>query len=229
MDNIKILYVEDEASLAMIVKESLETRGFNVHLITDGGKAVQAFEKIQPDICVLDVMLPNTNGYEIGKAIRQLNKNVPILFLTAKVQTKDVLTGFESGGNDYIKKPFSMEELIVRIQNLRNLSGQATGSNRVALTMGQSTFHPRKQILKIGDQEIKLSHRESRLLETLAQNRNETSYRKQILMDLWGDDSFFNSRNLDVYINKLRKYLKPETSVEIVTLKGVGYLFKVDD
>ncbi|MBT8219346.1 MAG: response regulator transcription factor [Bacteroidia bacterium] len=229
MNNTKILYVEDEASLAMIVKESLETRGFQVHLITDGGKAVQAFERLQPDICVLDIMLPNTNGYEIGKAIRQLDKQVPILFLTAKVQTKDVLTGFESGGNDYIKKPFSMEELIVRIQNLCALSGNARESAKTSIEFGQSIFYPKKQELHLGGEPLKLSHRETRLLEILSKNCNETSFRKQILLDLWGDDSFFNSRNLDVYINKLRKYLRSEPSVEIITLKGVGYLFKVDD
>jgi len=124
MDNkIRILYVEDEVSLATIVKESLETRDFEVYLISDGSKAVAAFEQVKPDVCVLDIMLPNTNGYDIGKGIRVIDNNVPILFLTAKVQTKDVLKGFEAGGNDYIKKPFSMEELIIRIQNLYRLTG----------------------------------------------------------------------------------------------------------
>jgi len=226
-NNIKILYVEDEASLAMIVKESLETRGFEVNLITDGGKAITAFEQIKPDVCVLDIMLPNVNGYDIGKAIRGIDPYVPILFLTAKVQTKDVLNGFESGGNDYIKKPFSMEELIIRIQNLHRLSGGSGANVNQEFQFGGTIFYPRKHELHIGNDTVQLSHRESQLLEILCRHQNETCQRKQILMDLWGDDSFFNSRNLDVYINKMRKYLAQDSTAEIVTLKGVGYLFKV--
>ncbi len=228
MDNhIKILYVEDEASLAMIVKESLETRGFQVNLITDGANAVAAYTQIQPDVCVLDIMLPNVSGYDIGKAIRELNSRVPILFLTAKVLTKDVIAGFEAGGNDYIKKPFSMEELIIRIQNLHRLSGGSAVDVHQEFPLGGTTFYPRKHELEIGGETIQLSHRESQLLEILCLHQNETCHRKQILMDLWGDDSFFNSRNLDVYINKMRKYLAQDSTAEIVTLKGVGYLFKI--
>ena len=226
-NNIKILYVEDEASLAMIVKESLETRGFEVNLITDGGKAVAAFEQILPDVCVLDIMLPNVNGYDIGKEIRSIDANVPILFLTAKIQTKDVLAGFESGGNDYIKKPFSMEELIIRIQNLHRLSGGSSVNTNQEYQLGGTVFFPRKHELQIGPDTVQLSHRESQLLEILCLHQNETCHRKQILLDLWGDDSFFNSRNLDVYINKMRKYLAKDSTAEIVTLKRVGYLFKV--
>lgn len=225
--NIKILYVEDEASLAMIVKESLETRGFEVYLVSDGAKAVQAFENVSPDICVLDVMLPNVNGYDIGKAIRKINPQVPILFLTAKVQTKDVLTGFESGGNDYIKKPFSMEELIIRVQNLHQLVQGSEHTESIQYDLKGATFYPRRQELEIDSAVEQLSHRESKLLEMLCIHQNETCHRKDILMDLWGDDSFFNSRNLDVYITRLRKRLSGASKAEIVTLKGVGYLFKV--
>ena len=224
---IKILYVEDEASLAMIVKESLETRGFEVVLITDGAKAEAAFQQIKPDVCVLDVMLPNVNGFDIGKQIRTIDPKVPILFLTAKIQTKEVLAGFESGGNDYIKKPFSMEELIIRIQNLIKLAGGNDNNVNQEFNFGATTFYPRKHELNIGEETIQLSHRESQLLEILCRHQNETCHRKEILMDLWGDDSFFNSRNLDVYINKMRKYLAVDSNAEIVTLKGVGYLFKV--
>jgi DNA-binding response OmpR family regulator len=225
---IKVFYVEDELFLGKIVKESLESRGFEVIMESDGAKATDLFKKTNPDICVLDVMLPNKDGFTIADEIRDLNENVPIIFLTAKTQTEDVVKGFTLGGNDYIRKPFSMEELIVRIQNvLKSKTGggqKVTGDNVV---IGKYSFQLNRQVLSTGKEDRKLSFRESELLKLLYQNREKIIDRKDILNLLWGNDSFFNSRNLDVYITKLRSYLKEDPSLEIITIKGIGYRFVV--
>lgn len=225
---MKILYVEDEIFLGKIVKETLESRGFEISMVTDGNAAVSEFKKFQPEVCVLDIMLPNKNGYEIAEEIRVLDPLVPILYLTAKSQVEDVLKGFGSGGNDYLKKPFSMEELIVRIQNLKNMVGKKRDISDT-VQLGTFTFFPAKQELLLPSKEvIKLSFRESELLKVLAENTNQKVLRKDILMRVWNDDSYFNSRNLDVYITRLRDYFKPDPGIEIITLKGVGYIFKVE-
>lgn len=223
----KVLYVEDEPFLARIVKESLESRDFAVHLVNDGKAAVNVFEEVKPDICVLDVMLPHRDGFTLAGDIRQRNPNIPIIFLTAKNQTEDVIKGFESGGNDYLRKPFSMEELIVRINNLMALSRKTSSVVADHIRLGQFVFHPSRYELQRGDQVRKLSHREATLLQLLAAHQNKIVNRKEILLQLWGDDSFFNSRNLDVYITKLRDYLKEDATLEIMTIKGVGYHFRV--
>lgn len=223
---IRILYVEDEPFLGRIVKESLESRDFEVTMTIDGNEATTQFSKIRPDICVLDVMLPKKDGYSIAKEIRGINQKIPIIFVTAKTQTEDLLKGFESGGNDYLRKPFSMEELIVRINNLITLSGNGKAKSQPeSITFGIFEFNALRYELKSKTQQRKLSHREASLLQILTENRNATVQRKDILLKLWGDDSFFNSRNLDVYITKLRDYLKEDPTVEIMTIKGVGYQF----
>ncbi|RYU94476.1 response regulator transcription factor [Emticicia agri] len=221
----KILYVEDEPFLGKIVKESLESRNFEVKMVADGNLVLKAFEQFKPDICVLDVMLPNKDGYTIGNEIRQLKPALPIIFLTAKTQTDDVLKGFQSGGNDYIRKPFSMEELIVRINNLLLLLNSKGVTPTGSIILGKYEFLPQKYELRLNDNCRKLSHRETELLKIFTENRNFTVNRKEILMKIWGDDSFFNSRNLDVYITKLRDYLKEDETLELMTIKGVGYHF----
>jgi DNA-binding response OmpR family regulator len=225
--SIKILYVEDELFLAKIVKESLESRNFNVVMEPDGNKVLAVFKQESPDICVLDIMLPNKDGFTIADEIRVLDKEVPIIFLTAKTQTSDLVKGFETGGNDYIRKPFSMEELIVRIENiLRMKTGEKKTDDKIALVrIGQYTFHLNHQLLSNNGEERKLSFRESELLKMLYLNRHKIIDRKDILKLLWGNDNFFNSRNLDVYITKLRGYLKNDTTLEILTIKGIGYRF----
>lgn len=227
MSKTSILYVEDEPFLGRIVKESLESRNFEVHMVSDGKNALDAFRKNHPLICVLDVMLPSKDGYTIAAEIRAISPEVPIIFVTAKTQTEDVIKGFEIGGNDYLRKPFSMEELIVRVNNLLRLSRKESGPAPQYLTLGKFEFHPNRYELKSGDEVRKLSHREAVLLHVLAENKNVIVQRKEVLMRVWGDDSFFNSRNMDVYISKLRDYLKADPSVEIVTIKGVGYRFVV--
>ncbi len=223
---IKVFYVEDEPFLGRIVKESLEIRGFEVRLVADGALAQTVFEELQPDICVLDVMLPNKDGYAIAKDLRKVKSGVPIIFVTAKIQTQDLLKGFESGGNDYLRKPFSMEELIVRINNLLQLTQKNTKPKGIE-AFGKFEFDPSKYELRIGGASRQLSHREAMLLQALIENKNATVSRKDVLLKVWGDDSFFNSRNLDVYITKLRDYLKEDASVKIITLKGIGYHFSV--
>lgn len=228
----KVLYVEDELFLGKIVQESLESRGFEVKMVDDGAEVMASFDSFLPDICLLDVMLPNRNGYELGEDIRQRFPTLPIIFLTAKTQTEDVLKGFSSGGNDYIRKPFSMEELIARIHNLLNLSGlspgETGGEQSGVIHLGKYEFDLRKYELRFQAQIRKLSHREAELLKILADHRNFTVERKMIMQQIWGDDSFFNSRNLDVYITRLRDYLREDERVQIITLKGVGYQFIVD-
>lgn len=187
------------------------------------------FKQTAPDVCVLDVMLPNKDGFTIAGEIREINATVPIIFLTAKTQTDDLVKGFSIGGNDYIRKPFSMEELIVRIENALRFKeqGARTANGKDTLQIGRYSFHIARQMLSGSNEERKLSFRESELLKLLFENRDKIIDRKDILNLLWGNDSFFNSRNLDVYITKLRSYLKEDDLLEIITIKGIGYRFVV--
>jgi Response regulators consisting of a CheY-like receiver domain and a winged-helix DNA-binding domain len=224
MNKTTILYVEDEQFLGKIVKESLESRCFEVVMESDGMNVLSTFKRIQPDVCVLDIMLPNKDGFTLAGEIRELNATVPIIFLTAKTQTEDLVKGFTLGGNDYIRKPFSMEELIVRIENVLRIKERPNPAKDI-LHIGQYNFHVTRQTLTSPREEKKLSFRESELLKLLYENRDRIIDRKDILNLLWGNDSFFNSRNLDVYITRLRSYLKEDDTLEIITIKGIGYRF----
>jgi DNA-binding response OmpR family regulator len=198
---------------------------------SDGANVLSVFQKANPDICVLDVMLPNKDGFTIAEEIRELDQSVPIIFLTAKTQTDDLVKGFSTGGNDYIRKPFSMEELIARIENALRYKREGKSQSKPAgadeVKIGKYSFHLTRQTLTNGKEERKLSFRESELLKLLYENRDKIIDRKDILNLLWGSDSFFNSRNLDVYITKLRSYLKDDDSLEIITIKGIGYRFVI--
>jgi len=227
MKKAKVLYVEDEVFLAKIVSETLQAKGFEVVMVNDGGDAVQKFDEANPDVCVLDIMLPNKDGFTIADEIRERTTEVPIIFLSAKSASEDVVNGFKIGGNDYVRKPFSMEELIVRIENVLKKPHGAITSVNDEIKLGQYVFNSRRQTLIYGTDEKKLSYRESELLRILYQNRDSIVERRDILNLLWGSDSFFNSRNLDVYITKLRNYLKQDPSLQIITVKGVGYRFVV--
>lgn len=224
----KILYVEDEPFLAKVVKETLEHQGFSIQLVQDGAEVIHAFDRFQPDLCVLDVMLPNMDGFSLGRIIKARRPDVPVIYLTAKSFTEDVLTGFEAGASDYIRKPFSIEELIARIHNqLRLRDGLRPGASTTnsGIELGSFTFYPDKLELSHETGVTKLSYRETQVLSLLAQNVNQTTDRKALLLAVWGDDSFFNSRTLDVYVRKLRTYFEKDTSLEIITLKGKGYVF----
>jgi len=221
MSKVKVLLAEDEASLGMIVKESLETRDFLVFLAEDGEQAVEIYKKEQPDILVLDVMMPKKDGFSVAEDIRKENKRIPIIFLTAKSQTSDVLEGFHKGGNDYLKKPFSMEELIVRIKAL--LDRIEIKSNVEHITIGKYVFNLTKQTLEIDNNLEQLTHREAELLFYLFEKKNEILDRSFILNKLWGNDDFFNARSMDVFISKLRKKLKKDETIQILNVRGFGY------
>ena len=218
---IKVLLAEDEPSLAQIIKESLETRDFEVFLAKNGVIAKELYQLHNPEILVLDVMMPFKDGFTLAKEIREENKQIPIIFLTAKSQTKDVLEGFNHGGNDYLKKPFSMEELIVRIQSLLNRNSVKLNTSKIKI--GDYLFNHTKQTLVHKKNTIVLTHRESELLFLLTQNKNEISDRSFILKKLWGNDDFFNARSMDVFITKLRKKLKSDENIQIVNVRGYGY------
>lgn len=223
MDKAKVLYVEDEPFLAKIVLETLEGQGYKVLHVDHGDKVITAYKNFKPHVCILDVMLPGKDGFQIGKDIRRFDASIPILFLTAKSQTQDLVEGFQSGGNDYIKKPFSMEELMIRMENLLSLTRRQSAHKSAELSWGDCTLFSEQLLLKTPKRDIQLSHRENEILKLLFDPRGLNVERRQILMDVWGDDSFFNSRNLDVYIRKIRQYLTDDPTLSLITLKGVGY------
>ncbi len=218
---IKVLLAEDEPSLGQIIKESLETRDFEVLHAENGEAAYELYQKGQPDILVLDVMMPKKDGFTLAQEIRKEDTVIPIIFLTAKSQTQDVLEGFHLGGNDYLKKPFSMEELIVRIKAL--LDRIALTKNNEQLPLGEYSFNYTKQKLMFEDETILLTHRESELLYHLYQRKNEILDRAFILKKLWGDNDFFNARSMDVFISKLRKKLHKDPKIQILNVRGFGY------
>lgn len=225
MAELRILYAEDEPFLSKIVRESLEARGFTVYAETDGKKALALFYDVKPDVCVLDVMLPGKDGFSVARSIREAGYQTPVIFLTAKTQTTDVVEGFETGGNDYIRKPFSMEELIVRIRNAARIPAEPAAKTADEINIGSFRFNFKRQVLLHESGERKLSYRECELIQLLYENRNTIADRRVILKKIWSDDSYFNSRNLDVYVTKLRSYFKADADVEIMTVKGVGYRF----
>ena len=226
----KILYIEDEPYLARIVKDTLELRGYTVLHKKDGARIMEHVSSFSPDICLLDVMLPDTDGFTLANHIRNVNPLLPIIFLTSKTQPADIVKGFSSGGTDYLKKPFSMEELIVRIENQLKIMSRDTSplqSLPDEVVLKNYRFYPGKFELHTSRGIIKLSNRESQILAHLCAHTNSAIDRRELLQLVWGDDSFFNSRNLDVYIRKLRGYLEGAGGIEIVTLKGKGYHFVV--
>ncbi|RIA10714.1 DNA-binding response OmpR family regulator [Flavobacteriaceae bacterium MAR_2010_72] len=217
-----ILLAEDEPALGMIIKESLETRNFKVLLCDNGEKAFEVYKSHQPEILVLDVMMPKKDGFTLAKEVRAIDDAIPIIFLTAKSQTQDVVEGFTIGGNDYLKKPFSMEELIVRINNLLNRTKLQRTSE--ILKLGGYLFDFPKQTLQFKeDSPIQLTHREAHLLFHLIKNKNQVLDRSLILNKLWGNDDFFSARSMDVFISKLRKKLQQDENIQILNVRGFGY------
>lgn len=220
-NHIKILLAEDEISLGTIIKDSLESRDFKVTFCENGENALEEFKKSDFDALVLDVMMPKKDGFTLAKEIRLLNKNIPILFLSAKTQTQDIVEGFKIGCNDYIKKPFSMEELIVRIIALIERKSNLTLEKKYHI--GAYVFDTDSQVLSHEKVTYKLTHKEATLLEFLSQNKGEIIDRSTILNTLWKSDDFFSGRSLDVFITKLRKKLILDQSIEIINLRGRGY------
>ncbi|NIF07732.1 response regulator transcription factor [Chryseobacterium sp. Tr-659] len=227
MTKIKVLLVEDEAVLAMVVKETLEMNGFEIEVANNGVEGWARFKNGKPDICVVDVMMPRKDGFSLVEDIRKVDDLVPIIFLTAKVQTADVLKGLEIGGDDYMKKPFSMEELMLRIKKLvRRSSIKPTESSTDSLvdnTIGKFYFNFKRLELSYENIIINLSQREAELLNLLIIHKNNILERQTALIKLWEDDSVFAARSMDVYITRLRKFLALDPSVSILNVRGVGY------
>lgn len=223
-DKIKILLVEDERTLAMIIKDTLQDEEFDITLAEDGEKGVKHYLNDKPDILIADVMMPHINGFEMVSKIRQTDKTTPILFLTARSGVKDVVEGFERGANDYLKKPFNMQELIIRIKALVNrafIEKKKTESTKFEI--GNYTFDAITQKLYCAGTCQELSYRESGILKRLCANKNDVVDTQYILLELWGDDSFFNVRSLHVFITKLRHKLSQDERIKIINIRGIGY------
>jgi DNA-binding response OmpR family regulator len=222
----KILLVEDETALGLIVKDVLESQGFGVHYVGDGDAAYAAYLAEEPNLLILDVMLPGESGLAIAQRIRVEDKQTPIIFLTARSMPQDVLNGFESGGSDYLKKPFDMDELVVRVKVLLNqnrlLEHSPTALGGV-VEIGEYQYDVMRLILTHQGLNRQLTAREGEVLKVLYQYRNKLLTRKDFLMQVWGDDDFFSSRSLDVYISRLRKYFRGDLMVQIINHRGFGY------
>ena len=222
-ENLKILLCEDDENLGMLLREYLQAKGFEAVLCPDGEVGYREFQKAKFDICVLDVMMPKKDGFALAQDIRQQNAEMPIIFLTAKVLKEDILEGFKIGADDYITKPFSMEELVLRIEAiLRRVKGKKSRENTV-YHIGRFTFDTQKQLLTIGEKQTKLTTKENELLALLCAHYNEILQRDYALKTIWIDDNYFNARSMDVYITKLRKHLKDDDQIEIINIHGRGY------
>ena len=224
INKLRILLAEDDENLGILLKEYLKAKNFESELFPDGDKAFKSFQSNLYDLCILDVMMPVKDGFTLAKEIRETNKEIPIIFLTAKSLKDDVLHGFKLGGDDYITKPFSMEELLFRIEAiLRRTKSDAKLSGQTVYKLGKYTFDVQKQSLNSDDNSHKLTTKESELLKLLCDNINDILERNYALKTIWIDDSYFNARSMDVYITKLRKYLKDEPAVEILNVHGKGF------
>ncbi len=224
-DNFKVLLVEDEVNLGNLLRDYLNAKGYETTLCEDGEQGFDTFAKNNFDICILDVMLPLKDGFTLAKEIRMVNSEIPIIFLTAKSLPDDRIEGFKSGADDYLTKPFNMEELLLRIQAIlkRTNSNPFETDQDGVFTIGKFSFDSNKQLLTLGSESRKLTSKESELLRLLAKNANKVLDRNFALKSIWQDDSYFNARSMDVYITKLRKYLKEDPEIEILNIHGKGF------
>jgi len=225
MPKTRILLVEDDPNLGALLKEYLQVKHFEVSHAADGEEGFDRFREEGADFIILDVMMPKKDGFALAKDIRTIDIHVPILFLTAKTMKEDTLQGFKVGADDYMTKPFSMEELLARIQAIRkrSLSSAPSDERDEAHAVGLLGFDPQKQTLDIGGQSVKLTTKESQLLHLLSKRRNEVLPRSAALQLIWGDDTYHNGRSMDVYITKLRKHLKADPALEIINVHGEGF------
>lgn len=228
-DMLKILLCEDDENLGMLLREYLQAKGYAAELCPDGEAGYKAFLKEKFDICVLDVMMPKKDGFTLAQEIRQANADIPIIFLTAKTLKEDILEGFKIGADDYITKPFSMEELVKRVEAiLRRVKGKKNHES-TKYKIGKYMFDTQKQLLTIGQKQTKLTTKENELLSLLCSHANEILKRNDALRTIWIDDNYFNARSMDVYITKLRKHLKDDDQVEIINIHGQGYKLIIPD
>jgi len=225
MESKKILLVEDDKNLGFVIKDNLSVNGYEVTLCEDGLSGLEIFEAEVFDLCILDIMLPYLDGFNLAKSIRKCDKEIPILFLSAKSLQEDKIEGFKIGADDYITKPFSMEELLLRIEVFLKRTKKEQESNE-PISIGKFSFHPQELFIELEGEKKGLTRKESDLLRYLCKHKNVVRKREEILIDLWGDDDYFKGRSLDVFISKLRKYLKEDDHVDIINFHGVG--FKLD-
>lgn len=226
MDNIRVLIVEDDPNLGQILSEYLGIKGLSTTLCKDGEDGLEAFNRGSFDLCILDIMMPKKDGFTLAKEIRDQNSRIPLIFLTAKSMKEDTIQGLKIGADDYMTKPFSMEELLLRIQAVMRRvksgdSGQEEDSGM--LKLGKFTFDTDKQLLEENGKQTKLTTKEAALLKILLLNKNRTLQRSMALKNVWGDDSYFNARSMDVYIAKLRKLLKDDETLQILSVHGEGF------
>ena len=222
-ENLKILLCEDDENLGTLLSEYLQAKGYQADLCPDGEAGYKAFMKNKYDICVLDVMMPKKDGFTLAQDIRQNNTDVPIIFLTAKQLKEDILAGFKIGADDYVTKPFSMEELAMRIEAVLRRCGGRSNKYMLYYRIGKYLFDTQKQTIAIDDQVTRLTTKENELLALLCANANETLERNYALKTIWADDNYFNARSMDVYVTKLRKLLKSDPEIEIKNIHGKGY------
>jgi len=220
--NAKVLLAEDDPGLGFVIKDNLQHHGYSVELCSDGDAGILAFEKASFDICILDVMMPRKDGFTLAQAIRKKNKDVPILFITAKSMLEDKITGFNAGGDDYLVKPFSIEELCLRIEVFLRRS-VVTSTEASSFTLGEFSFDSNNFTLLHHTGVKTLTQKEAEVLRLLCQNKDRVLKREEILKRVWGDDDYFLGRSMDVFISKLRKYLKEDPRVQIVNYHGVGF------
>ena len=231
-DKTKILLVEDDFNLGLVIQDFLSLEGYQVHLCRDGKDGLQKFNKNEYDLCLLDVMLPEKDGFSIAEDIRKVNRVIPIIFLTAKSLPEDKVKGFKAGGDDYITKPFNNEEFLLRIKAiLKRTSGTIIeeDENKGIYDLGKYKFDSINLRLHINGEEKKLTKRESAILKLLTEHKNKVIERSLVLNLIWGDDNYFNGRSLDVFITKLRKYLTEDESIQINNLHGVGFKLEVKE
>ena len=222
--NKKILLAEDDSNLGLLLRNYLEAKDYETTLFVNGRVALEAFSAGLFDLCILDIMMPEMDGLALAKAVRKLDPDIPIIFLTAKNQEEDIIEGFKTGADDYITKPFNMEELLYRIEAiLRRTKGPATEKEEEFSNIGEYVFDSKRQLLTYMDHQISLTTKESELLELLFRHRNEILERNYALKSIWIDDNYFNARSMDVYITRLRKYLKKDLAVKILNIHGRGY------
>lgn len=230
-EKAKILLVEDDFNLGLVVQDFLSIEGYAVHLCRDGKEGLQMFNKNSYDLCLLDVMLPEKDGFSIAEDIRKVDRETPIIFLTAKSQSEDKIKGFKTGADDYITKPFNNDEFLMRIEAvLRRSQGVAIAEeeNKGLYELGDYTFDSINLRLKNGKEDKKLTKREAAILKLLAENKNKVIERNLVLNMIWGDDNYFNGRSLDVFITKLRKYLADDEKIKINNLHGVGFKLEIE-
>jgi DNA-binding response OmpR family regulator len=222
-EKLKIFLCEDDENLGMLLREYLQAKGYETDLYPDGEAGFKGFVKTKYDLCIVDIMMPKKDGITLVKEIRSINSEIPVIFLTAKNMKEDVIEGFKVGADDYITKPFSMEELVFRIEAIiRRVRGKKAKEQQV-YKFGSMIFDTQKQLLTIAGQQTKLTTKESELLALLCAHANDILERNHALKQIWEEDTYFNARSMDVYITKLRKLLKPDPNIEIINIHGKGY------